>query len=222
MRSHWRSHGGQTSGLLSVTWDLKLVIKSNVNKQTNIGQGTIFFLLELNQTKPVVQQNQIYWPDAMREVLQRSCEVLLSKRGRRVRQITLQDSVSGWRIRGRSKGSGDQCCTGCSFQGRIMRSGDQLGVEYHHEQGWLSIWESLVKDGCSKTGTGASLVRKQRSFKVGVFMAFHCSLTLGERLFSVNCAFDFIWICPPNLVNSRAYFHSSSPRQVLTLSVNWI
>lgn len=73
-----------------------------------------------------------------------------------------------------------------------MRSGNQLGVEYHHEQGWLSIWESLVKDGYSKTGPGASLVRKQWSSKVGIVTAFHCSLTLRERLFSVNCAFGFI------------------------------
>lgn len=50
----------------------------------NIEQGTIFFVFKLNQTKttrdkPVVQQDQMYRPDAVREALQRSREVLLSK-----------------------------------------------------------------------------------------------------------------------------------------------
>lgn len=55
--NHWQFHGGQSSGFLSVTWDLKLVIKSNTSKQTlpsfspKYRSRTIFFLFKLNQTK---------------------------------------------------------------------------------------------------------------------------------------------------------------------------
>lgn len=75
-------HDSQSSGVLSVTWALKLVIRLNMTKPTNKphhhpfpqiqSRGTIFLLLKFDQkettrVRPVVQQNQIHQLDAVME-----------------------------------------------------------------------------------------------------------------------------------------------------------
>lgn len=125
--NHWQFHGGHSSGFLSVTWDLKSVIKTNISIQTLLYSShkyrlmTIFYLSLIRQKllRTSLKSDKIRFIDLM-------------PWGRHLRRAIKYFSVKGEICKvklllkdpGKPKGSGDQCCTGCGCQGRIMRNGD--------------------------------------------------------------------------------------------------
>lgn len=94
-----RSHHGQfqSSGFLSVTWDLKLGMKSNKTNKHHSTPSPKYrakLLLKLHQRPPETsQQNWIYRCDSVREAIQRSCEVCSIGAMRFIRSRLLLESL---------------------------------------------------------------------------------------------------------------------------------